>query len=119
MNGSQMSKWNIHIEHAILQNKRPGIVIEAVFELDRGDSTLISVDMKKHRSYRRDTQPVRPCCGSVFRNPLPNHAGKLIQNAELKGYLVGGAPDIGVAWQFHHKHRKRESPRCFIVNRTY
>ncbi len=76
---------------SILQNKRPGIVIEAVFELDRGDSTLISLDMKKHRSYRRDTQPVRPCCGSVFRNPLPDHAGKLIQNAELKGYSVGGA----------------------------
>ena len=31
---------------SILQNKRPGIVIEAVFKLSQGDSTQISADMK-------------------------------------------------------------------------
>jgi len=76
---------------SVLQNKRPGIVLEAVFELKEGDKALISAEMKKHRSYRRDTQPVKPCCGSVFRNPLPDHAGKLIQEANLKGFSIGGA----------------------------
>lgn len=76
---------------SILQKKRPGIVLEAVFALQEGDRDAITAEMKKHRTYRRDTQPVKPCCGSVFRNPLPEHAGKLIQDANLKGFSIGGA----------------------------
>ncbi len=76
---------------SVLQKKRPGIVLEAVFNLKEGDREMIAAEMKKHRTYRRDTQPVKPCCGSVFRNPLPEHAGKLIQDASLKGYSIGGA----------------------------
>lgn len=76
---------------SVLQKKRPGIVLEAVFDLEEGDREVIAAEMKKHRTYRRDTQPVKPCCGSVFRNPLPEHAGKLIQDASLKGYSIGGA----------------------------
>lgn len=76
---------------SVLQKKRPGIVLEAVFDLEEGDREAIAAEMKKHRTYRRDTQPVKPCCGSVFRNPLPEHAGKLIQDASLKGYSIGGA----------------------------
>ena len=30
-------------------------------------------------------------CGSVFKNPVPNSAGALIERANLKGYSVGGA----------------------------
>lgn len=90
-------KWlsNDEMEYSyrtsILQKKRPGIVLEAVFQLQEGDRDAIALEMKKHRTYRRDTQPVKPCCGSVFRNPLPEHAGKLIQDANLKGYSIGGA----------------------------
>ncbi|MBS4203871.1 UDP-N-acetylmuramate dehydrogenase [Lederbergia citrea] len=76
---------------SVLQKERPGIVIEAVFELTPGNLEVISTEMKKHKSYRRETQPVKPCCGSVFRNPLPDHAGKLIQDADLKGFSIGGA----------------------------
>lgn len=90
-------KWmkNEEMEYSyrtsILQKKRPGIVLEAVFNLVEGDRDTIAAEMKKHRTYRRDTQPVKPCCGSVFRNPLPEHAGKLMQDAGLKGYSIGGA----------------------------
>ncbi|MFD1705801.1 UDP-N-acetylmuramate dehydrogenase [Siminovitchia sediminis] len=76
---------------SVLQKKRPGIVLEAVFQLAAGDKEIIMAEMKKHKAYRRDTQPVKPCCGSVFRNPLPEHAGKLIQDANLKGYSIGDA----------------------------
>ncbi|MBS4177208.1 UDP-N-acetylmuramate dehydrogenase [Lederbergia citrea] len=76
---------------SVLQKERPGIVIEAVFELTPGNLEVISTEIKKHKSYRRETQPVKPCCGSVFRNPLPDHAGKLIQDADLKGFSIGGA----------------------------
>ncbi|PLS06464.1 UDP-N-acetylmuramate dehydrogenase [Neobacillus cucumis] len=77
---------------SILQKKRPGIVIEAVFRLALGDRTAIVAQMQKNKDYRKETQPWNfPCAGSIFRNPLPNYAGKLIEDAGLKGYSIGGA----------------------------
>src|SRR5579875_2691297 len=75
-----------------LQKKRPGIVLEAVFQLSEGDRTSIVAQMQKNKDYRKVTQPWNyPCAGSIFRNPLPNYAGKLIESAGLKGYSIGGA----------------------------
>lgn len=77
---------------SILQNKRPGIVVEAEFNLSVGDRTTIVSQMQKNKDYRKDTQPWNfPCAGSIFRNPLPDYAGKLIETAGLKGYSLGGA----------------------------
>ncbi len=76
---------------SVLQ-KQPGICVEAVFELEEGDKDSITAEMKKHKDYRRETQPWdHPCAGSIFRNPLPEHAGHLIEKAGLKGYKIGGA----------------------------
>ncbi|MBS4189132.1 UDP-N-acetylmuramate dehydrogenase [Bacillus sp. FJAT-49705] len=77
---------------SILQKKRPGIVLEAVFDLKEGDKDSISAEMQRNKDYRKETQPWNfPCAGSIFRNPLPNYAGKLIEAAGLKGYSIGGA----------------------------
>ena len=77
---------------SLLQKKRRGICIEAVFQLQYGNREEIVKEMQKHKGYRRETQPWNyPCAGSIFRNPLPNFAGKLIEVAGLKGYRIGGA----------------------------
>ncbi|MED4202674.1 UDP-N-acetylmuramate dehydrogenase [Neobacillus mesonae] len=77
---------------SILQKKRPGIVVEAVFQLTEGERTEIVALMQKNKDYRKVTQPWNfPCAGSIFRNPLPNYAGKLVEIAGLKGYKIGGA----------------------------
>jgi UDP-N-acetylmuramate dehydrogenase len=77
---------------SVLQKKRPGIVLEAEFQLTKGDRTAIVSQMQKNKDYRKETQPWNfPCAGSIFRNPLPNYAGKLIEDAGLKGYQMGGA----------------------------
>jgi UDP-N-acetylmuramate dehydrogenase len=77
---------------SVLKNKRPGIVLEAEFQLTKGDRTAIVAQMQKNKDYRKDTQPWNfPCAGSIFRNPLPNYAGKLIEEAGLKGFQIGGA----------------------------
>ncbi|KAF0824508.1 UDP-N-acetylmuramate dehydrogenase [Cytobacillus firmus] len=77
---------------SVLQKKRPGIVLEAVFQLTEGDREKISSAMQKNKDYRKETQPWNfPCAGSIFRNPLPEYAGQLIEKAGLKGHSIGGA----------------------------
>ncbi|MEH7177269.1 UDP-N-acetylmuramate dehydrogenase [Neobacillus vireti] len=77
---------------SVLQKKRPGIVLEAEFSLAKGDRTAIVSQMQKNKDYRKETQPWNfPCAGSIFRNPLPNYAGRLIEDAGLKGHQIGGA----------------------------
>lgn len=77
---------------SVLQKIRPGIVVEATFQLVEGDKAAIVSQMIKNKDYRKETQPWNfPCAGSIFRNPLPNYAGKLIEVAGLKGYSIGGA----------------------------
>ncbi|USK72421.1 UDP-N-acetylmuramate dehydrogenase [Peribacillus asahii] len=77
---------------SILQKKRPGIVLEAIFQLTPGNREEIVAKMQSNKNYRKETQPYNlPCAGSIFRNPLPHYAGQLVQEAGLKGHSIGGA----------------------------
>lgn len=77
---------------SVLQKKRPGIILEAEFKLTEGDRPTIVAQMQKNKNYRKETQPWNfPCAGSIFRNPLPHYAGRLIEEAGLKGFSIGGA----------------------------
>ncbi|MGX2959165.1 UDP-N-acetylmuramate dehydrogenase [Peribacillus sp. JNUCC 23] len=77
---------------SILQKKRPGIVLSAVFQLKSGNREEIVAAMQNNKNYRKETQPYDlPCAGSIFRNPLPHYAGQLVQDAGLKGHAIGGA----------------------------
>jgi UDP-N-acetylmuramate dehydrogenase len=77
---------------SILQKERPGIVVGAIFQLEEGNRDEIVSELQKNKDYRKETQPYNyPSCGSVFRNPLPNYAGNLIEKSGLKGHQIGGA----------------------------
>jgi UDP-N-acetylmuramate dehydrogenase len=77
---------------SVLQTKRRGICLAAELQLVSGNREEIMAKMRKNKDYRRETQPWdKPCAGSIFRNPLPRYAGKLIEEAGLKGYAIGGA----------------------------
>ncbi|WP_163101414.1 UDP-N-acetylmuramate dehydrogenase [Peribacillus alkalitolerans] len=77
---------------SVLQKNRPGIVIEAIFELQPGNREEIVAKIQANKMYRKDTQPYNfPCAGSIFRNPLPQYAGRLVEDAGLKGHRIGGA----------------------------
>ena len=68
------------------------IVLEATFLLEKGNKEELENIMKDRCERRRDTQPLdMPSAGSVFRNPEGDYAGRLIEEAGLKGYAIGGA----------------------------
>ncbi|MBC1434257.1 UDP-N-acetylmuramate dehydrogenase [Paenilisteria rocourtiae] len=68
------------------------IVLEAVFELALADKQAIRLKMDELTEMRESKQPLEyPSCGSVFKRPPGHFAGKLIQEAGLQGYQIGGA----------------------------
>lgn len=68
------------------------IIISAVFSLEPGDKDEIEEKMKDYTERRNSKQPLQyPSAGSFFKRPEGYFAGKLIQDAGLKGLSVGGA----------------------------
>ena len=72
--------------------KEKMIVLEACIELHEGNRDEIEMHMKELMAKRNEKQPLEyPSAGSTFKRPEGYFAGKLIQDAGLKGYRVGGA----------------------------
>lgn len=68
------------------------IALKTVFKLERGSKTEISSKMDELLGRRREKQPLEfPSAGSTFKRPEGYFAGKLIEDAGLKGLRVGGA----------------------------
>lgn len=68
------------------------IVLEAVMELKEGNLEEIQARIDELSIQRKTKQPIEyPSAGSTFKRPEGYFAGKLIQDAQLRGYRVGGA----------------------------
>ena len=85
--------------------KNGWIVLGAVLQLKKGDQEQILARMEELKEQRITKQPLDlPIAGSTFKRPEGYFAGKLIMDAGLRGFTVGGA-------QVSEKH-------CgFVVNR--
>lgn len=60
--------------------------------LQQGDSAASLLKIKGLLEKRAQSQPTnQSSCGSVFKNPEGDHAARLIEQAGLKGYAIGGA----------------------------
>jgi UDP-N-acetylmuramate dehydrogenase len=84
---------------------RPFIVLGVVLKLTPGNKEEISARMEELMKQRKSKQPLEyPSAGSTFKRPEGYYAGKLIMDAGLRGYRIGGA-------QVSEKH-------CgFVINR--
>jgi UDP-N-acetylmuramate dehydrogenase len=71
----------------------PGaVVVSATFRTESADPAAIRERQKALLAQRRATQPVdQPSCGSVFKNPPGDYAGRLIEAAGLKAARAGNA----------------------------
>ena len=77
--------------HSILEEQE-GIVVRAVFRLEKKPEAQIRERMKQLQGKRSASQPLDlPSAGSAFKRPVGAYAAALIDQAGLKGYRVGGA----------------------------
>ena len=72
--------------------KKNYIVLEVTLALQKGEKDAIKARMDELRIQRTTKQPLEyPSAGSTFKRPEGYFAGKLIQDAGLRGFQVGGA----------------------------
>lgn len=76
--------------HSLFQNGKY-IILEGELQLKKGNKDEISAKMKELLNMRNSKQPVQyPSAGSFFKRPQGYFAGKLIEDAGLKGFAIGG-----------------------------
>ncbi len=77
--------------HSILQEKN-WIVLSGTFTFGSGSQDEIRAQIQEYNKRRREKQPLEyASAGSTFKRPEGYFAGKLIEDAGLKGYHIGGA----------------------------
>jgi UDP-N-acetylmuramate dehydrogenase len=67
------------------------VVLAAMLHLAFSTREAVETKIDQFVAYRRQTQPPGASMGSMFKNPLGDHAGRLIEEAGLKGTRVGDA----------------------------
>lgn len=103
-NCHQLSPDQFQINYRHIIPPFPLRFIGAMFHFKPGNTLRASEKLKGLMAKRNATQPIGTFnCGSVFRNPYPQHAAFLIESCGLKGFSYHGA-------QVSEKHAN------FIIN---
>lgn len=75
-----------------MMSERGYVVLGVTLLLERDDAAAVRARMDDLARRREEKQPLEmPSAGSTFKRPAGYFAGKLIQDAGLRGYRVGGA----------------------------
>jgi UDP-N-acetylmuramate dehydrogenase len=93
----QRSEWSVeHFAYdyrtsVIKSGEKPAVVLNATFLLEKSTPEEVKGRISTIADKRRATQPQGSSLGSMFKNPPGDYAGRLIEEAGLKGTRVGGA----------------------------
>jgi UDP-N-acetylmuramate dehydrogenase len=89
----RLPRSELRFEYRSLRGLASGaVVVSAIFDVEESTSNTVRAEVDRLLAQRAGTQPLNvPSCGSVFKNPDGDHAGRLIDVAGLKGEKVGGA----------------------------
>ena len=78
--------------HSLFTEEREAVVLHARLQLRPGDSSEIRRRMEELMTRRKTSQPLEyPSAGSTFKRPVGYFAGRLIEDAGMKGARIGGA----------------------------
>ncbi len=98
-------EMELDYRHSVYLDHPEWIVLSSVITLSYGNAADIRRCMENNMASRTEKQPLEyPSAGSVFKRPMDNFAGRMVETVGLKGYSIGGA-------QVSEKHAG------FIVNR--
>ncbi|MBC7877229.1 MAG: UDP-N-acetylmuramate dehydrogenase [Anaerolineales bacterium] len=92
------------------------IVLSALLRLKNSNKEEVSVKIEEFSERRKATQPPGASMGSMFKNPAGDHAGRLIEAAELKGTRIGNAEISKLHGNFfiNHGETKAEDIHALI-----
>lgn len=100
----RLTKDKFEISYRHTKQPFPLRYMGAAFKFKDGCKVKASMQLKELIAKRNNTQPIGTFnCGSVFKNPYPQHAAQLIEACDLKGYTYNDA-------QVSNKHAN------FIIN---
>ena len=92
-NIKQFENKDMHFEYrrSMLKDKKY-IVLEVSMQFQKGKEKDIKGKMEEYLAYRREKQPIEyPSAGSTFKRGTDFITAKLIDEAGIKGYSIGGA----------------------------
>ena len=99
------TEMELDYRHSIYLDHPEWVVLSSVMTLSYGNAYDIRGRMEYNMASRTEKQPLEyPSAGSVFKRPVDNFAGRMVEMVGLKGFAIGGA-------QVSEKHAG------FIVNR--
>ena len=87
----ERDRLKLSYRHSVMMEQSL-VVLRAGFSFTKGDAMAITQKVAELSRSRKEKQPLEyPSAGSTFKRPEGYFAGKLIQDAGLMGYSVGGA----------------------------
>ena len=95
---------------SILKNGNEiAIVLSVLLRLKNSSKEEVSAKIESFSERRKATQPPGASMGSMFKNPVGDHAGRLIEAAGLKGTRVGNAEISSIHANFFINHGETQA----------